>query len=228
MAGRILEGRAAGLFADRLRGLAVGLHLRHARADRIGVRDLAAKARRGEDDGGIDAAVAVDEFHVGVGEDVLPAVAADAGRPRSAHPWSRRHWRPHSCAARRRWCRECRSRIPARRYWRRPPLPRRACRARRRRRVTTSPLAAGLAKGARRQPDHHARQCRRRARSGWSRRRRHRRAMSSGKMREEISEIVFIRRREQHLRRTADAKPGQLGQRLVGQQPPAQAPASRL
>ena len=40
--------------------------------------------------------------------------------------------------------------------------------------------------------------------------------------REEISEIVLIRRREQHLRRTADPKPGQFGQRLVRQQAPAQ------
>ena len=29
--------------------------------------------------GGIDAAVAIDELHVGIGEDVLGAVAADAG-----------------------------------------------------------------------------------------------------------------------------------------------------
>ena len=40
---------------------------------------------------------------------------------------------------------------------------------------------------------------------------------------QEVSQIVFVRRREQHLRRTADAKPCQLGQRLVRQQPPAQA-----
>ena len=41
-------------------------------------------------------------------------------------------------------------------------------------------------------------------------------------VRQEIGEIVFIRRREQHLRRAADPKPGQFGERLVRQQPPAQ------
>jgi hypothetical protein len=39
---------------------------------------------------------------------------------------------------------------------------------------------------------------------------------------QEVREIVLIRRREQHLRRPADAKPRQLRQRLVRQQPPAQ------
>ena len=37
-------------------------------------------------------------------------------------------------------------------------------------------------------------------------------------MREEVSEIVLVRRREQHLRGTTDAKPGELGERLVGEQ----------
>src|SRR5260370_6832989 len=41
-------------------------------------------------------------------------------------------------------------------------------------------------------------------------------------MREEISEIVLVRWREQYLRRTTDPKPGQLGERLVREQPPAQ------
>src|ERR1700755_1834260 len=41
-------------------------------------------------------------------------------------------------------------------------------------------------------------------------------------MPEEISEIVLLGGRKQNLRRPADAKPGQFGQRLVRQQPPAQ------
>ncbi|MGY4481580.1 hypothetical protein ACVWWR_000771 [Bradyrhizobium sp. LM3.2] len=79
---------------------------------------------------------------------------------------------------------------------------------------------ARLAKGARRQPDHHARYA----------------AVAHDQvgadaddvdgnvaceMREEISEIVLVRRREQHLRGTADAKPGELGERLVREQPAA-------
>jgi hypothetical protein len=43
VAGRVLEGRAAGLFANRLSGFAMGLHLVHPRANGLGVRDLAAK-----------------------------------------------------------------------------------------------------------------------------------------------------------------------------------------
>ncbi|MGY4349464.1 hypothetical protein ACVWXM_005957 [Bradyrhizobium sp. GM7.3] len=79
---------------------------------------------------------------------------------------------------------------------------------------------ARLAKGARRKPDHHARHA----------------AVAHDQvgadaddidgnvaceMREEIREIVLIRRREQHLRGTSDAKPGELGERLVRQQPAA-------
>ena len=41
-------------------------------------------------------------------------------------------------------------------------------------------------------------------------------------VREEIGEIRLVLRHEQHLRRPADAKPGQRRQRLVRQQPPAQ------
>src|SRR5258708_13371458 len=41
-------------------------------------------------------------------------------------------------------------------------------------------------------------------------------------MLKEIGEVIFIRWREQQLRRTADPKPRQLGQRLVLQQPSAQ------
>src|SRR3981189_3274131 len=41
-------------------------------------------------------------------------------------------------------------------------------------------------------------------------------------MLKEIGEVIFIRWREQQLRRTADPKPRQLGQRLVRQQPSAQ------
>jgi len=39
---------------------------------------------------------------------------------------------------------------------------------------------------------------------------------------EEIRQIVLVGGREQHLRRPADPKPGQFGERLVRQQPPAQ------
>ena len=46
--------------------------------------------------------------------------------------------------------------------------------------------------------------------------------MSAGKRAEEIREIGLVLRHEQHLRRTADAEPGQFGERLVRQQPPAQ------
>ena len=41
-------------------------------------------------------------------------------------------------------------------------------------------------------------------------------------MLEEIGQVRLVLRHEQNLRRSADTKPGQLGERLVGQQPPAQ------
>src|SRR5580692_642989 len=41
--GWILEGRSAGLFADRLRGFAVVLHLVHPRPDRLGRREAPTK-----------------------------------------------------------------------------------------------------------------------------------------------------------------------------------------
>src|ERR1700722_728082 len=60
VAGRILEGRSPRLFANRLRGLAVGLHLVHSRTDRVLCRDPSPKPRRGENDGRVKAAVAID------------------------------------------------------------------------------------------------------------------------------------------------------------------------
>ena len=83
-------------------------------------------------------------------------------------------------------------------------------------------LGADVAEGARRQPDHDARQAaiahdQIGADADDVDRQLLRQAL------QKVSEIVFIRRRKQHLRRTADAKPGQFGERLVRQQPPAQA-----
>src|SRR4051794_27611293 len=70
VAGGILEGRPSGLFANWLSRFAVGLHLVPPRANGLGVRDRAAKTRRGEDDRRVDAAVAVDELHVGIAKDM--------------------------------------------------------------------------------------------------------------------------------------------------------------
>ena len=46
--------------------------------------------------------------------------------------------------------------------------------------------------------------------------------ISAGRCAEEIGEVGLVLRHEQNLRRPADAKPGQLRERLVRQQPPAQ------
>src|SRR5215216_654868 len=78
VAGWILEGRSSRLFANRLSRFAMALHLVHPRANGLGVRDRALKARRREDDRRVDAAVAVDELHVGIAENMPGAVAADA------------------------------------------------------------------------------------------------------------------------------------------------------
>jgi hypothetical protein len=45
---------------------------------------------------------------------------------------------------------------------------------------------------------------------------------------QEIRKIVFVLRQEENLRRAADAKPGQLGERLVGEQPSAQVRHARF
>src|SRR6266699_1761187 len=77
MTKRVLEGRAAGLFANRLSGFAVVLHLVHARADGLGRGHQPAKPRGCEDDRGIDAAATVHELHASIVEDMLLAVATD-------------------------------------------------------------------------------------------------------------------------------------------------------
>src|SRR6266481_3058073 len=74
----ILECRAAGLFADRLRGFTVVLYLVHPRPNLIRGCDASTKARRGKNDGSVDAAVAIGEFHIRIGKNTFFAVAADA------------------------------------------------------------------------------------------------------------------------------------------------------
>src|SRR5215213_1234076 len=78
LARRVLERRAAGLFANRLRGFAVVLHLVHALPDPRRGGDLPPKPRRGKYHRAINAAVAIAEFHVGVRKHMLVAIAADA------------------------------------------------------------------------------------------------------------------------------------------------------
>ena len=46
--------------------------------------------------------------------------------------------------------------------------------------------------------------------------------ISGRQIAQEIRKVVFIFRHEEGLRRTADAKPGEFSQRLIGEQPPAQ------
>src|SRR2546423_15169949 len=77
MVRRILEGRATGLFADRLRVFAVVLHLVHPRANHFRRGDGATKARGGKNDGSVDGAVAIDELHVSICEPMLPAAPID-------------------------------------------------------------------------------------------------------------------------------------------------------
>ena len=213
--GRILEGRSSRLFADRLCGLAMVLYFVHPRANGFGCGDGPAKARRGEDDGRIDAAAAVDEFHIRMAEGVLPAIATDANslhqhvlgfravgagihaqRAADGAGNAEEEFQPADIGGGRGLGHALVERSS-------PGADEIA-------------LGAGLAKSSRAEPDHHARNA----------------AIAhdqvgadaddvdrefARQMRQEISEIVLIRRGEQHLRRTADPKPGQLRQRLVGQ-----------
>src|SRR5437762_12556159 len=66
LARRVLECRTPGLFADRLRGFAVILHLVHPRPDRLRRGDLPANARRGENNRSVRAALSLNEFHPSV------------------------------------------------------------------------------------------------------------------------------------------------------------------
>jgi hypothetical protein len=220
VAGWILEGRAAGLFPDRLRGFAVGLHLVHPRPDRFRCGDHPAKACRCENDLGIDAAVAIDEFHIGIGEAMFGAVAADADSleqhipglaavgagihaQRAADTAGNAEEKLEPADIGR--CRRLRDALVERRGAG----------------VDDIAVGAGLAEPTRRQSDHDAGHAaiahdQIGADADYSDRQLMRQSF------QKISQIVFIRWREQHLRGTADPKPGQLGERLVGQQPPAQ------
>src|SRR5450631_4114887 len=217
---RILEGRAAGLFANRLRGFAVVLHLVHARADRLGRGHQAAKARGGKDDRGIDAAVAIDELHGGIVEYLFAAVAADAGRFDQHIPGLRTVGASVHAQRAADGAGNAEEKFQPADIGRRRRLGD-ALVERRRAGADDIAASAGLAEPARAKPDHHARQA----------------AVTHdqvgadaddmdrqfiGQVREEIPKIIFIRWRKQRLRRAADPEPRQLGQRLVRQQPPAQ------
>ncbi len=122
VAGRVLEGRAAGAALDRLRRLARLGDLVHLGGDRGRIARRALEQRLGEDDVLGRAAMAIGVVHVAIGEDAHAAVRGRRRAPRSARPWSRGHRRRRSCAARRRSRRECRARTRARRC--RLPAPR--------------------------------------------------------------------------------------------------------
>src|SRR5258708_720402 len=68
---RILEGRAASLFADRLRGFAVVLYFVHPHANGIRCGDPPAKARRGKNDGSVGA------DDIAIGADVAEAARTE-------------------------------------------------------------------------------------------------------------------------------------------------------
>ena len=159
LAGRIGEGRAAGLLADRLGRLAMLLDRVHLRLDRRRGRPARpAKTRVGEDEIVGRRGVAVGEAHLGVGEDDGGARCGRPHAPRPAARASRRRWRRRSCGAPRRRCRECRERRRSRRGPARARRRRAACRAAPRRRGCGSPASRDrLAEALRRQADDDAR-----------------------------------------------------------------------
>src|SRR5271166_5347510 len=66
---RVLEGRAAGFFADRLGSLSRAGDSLHLRLDRGGIAGAALQHGAGEDHAGRDGAMPVGEAHLGVRED---------------------------------------------------------------------------------------------------------------------------------------------------------------
>ena len=181
VAGRILEGRAAGLFADRLRGFAVVLHLVHPRPDRVRRGDGAAKARRGENDrrdrrrccgrriscrrwsNRMFAAVAADAGRLDQHVLGLGAVGAGIHAQRAADGAgdAEEEFQPAEIGRRRRLGDALVERGGAG--------------------ADDIAVGAGFAEAARASLGSPRPACRRRARSDWSRRRRHRPASSCGK-----------------------------------------------
>ena len=80
VAGRILEGRAAGAALDRLRRLARFGDLVHLRRDGGRIAGRALEQRLREDDVVGRAAMAIGVVHVGVGEDVEASLPVDGAR----------------------------------------------------------------------------------------------------------------------------------------------------
>src|SRR5262245_15189922 len=80
VAGRVLEGRAAGAALDRLGGLARLGDLVHLGGDLLRIAGLALEQRGGEDHVVGRAAMAIAVMHVAVGKDVQAAGAVDAAR----------------------------------------------------------------------------------------------------------------------------------------------------
>src|SRR5437868_337398 len=220
MARRVLEGRAAGLFANRLRRLAVALHLLHPLADRFRRGDCPPKARGGEDDRRIDGAIAIGELHVAIVEDERLAIAAEAGR------FDQNVFSLRAIGAGVHAQRAADGAGNAEEEFE-PADSGRSCRLghafveRGGARADDLALSAGVAEGTGRQADHDARHA----------------AIAHDQVRadaddmewkfvrklpQKIRKVIVVRWRKKHLRRTADTKPRQLGQRLVGEQPPAQ------
>ena len=163
-------------------------------------------------------AMPVGKFHVGFGE---PSACCPGGRPpspRPAHPWSRRHRRRRSCAARRRSSRECRCKKAS------PAMPA-SCAAR-----ATSRPASPYRRRHEGRPRHDLVEAAAEPHddagtppsrtSGWSRPKH-----GDRNVRRQICRKYarsFSSRHEQRLRRAANAKPGQLGRATGWRAAPAQ------
>ena len=154
---RIAERGAAGAGADRLRGFAAGADLRHARGDRRRRAGLCAQPRA-RDDRAVRQRANGDRRRPDRRRTAaaLLAGARDDLRPVEARRRFRRRRRRRSSPPRRRWCRECRTGIPARPARPRRHVPRPSRPAPRRRRSTPSGFDRDRGEAAR-QPDHHAR-----------------------------------------------------------------------
>ena len=169
VARRVLEGRAAGAAAQRLRFLARAAMRVHLRADRVGIAGRARETRASTTTapvGHLAVAVGVAELRRAAIRRPRPSAARAAPKP--GCPALRGHRRRRSCARSRRPCRECRAGIRGRRCRRRARSRRRGSRSRRRRSAAWFRRAARSSRtacrAARRRPAR-----RRRGRSGWSR-----------------------------------------------------------
>ena len=219
VAGRVLEGRSAGAAFDGLVGFPVLGHIAHGRFDLGWIAGGAFVRRLGEDVVQRQAAMAVGEAHAGVIENVkLPGAIHGAGLDEEVFRLAAMRAGIHAQRAANRA-----GNAPVEGEPGDPGRRRCLCQAQ------IGDCRAGADAGAAkrcdfvepaREPDHHARHAAVADEQVRAHAHHHHRHVS-GAVRQEISEVVLVRRREEELRRPARPEPCQFAEQDIRQEPAA-------